>query len=396
VPGPYPLPTLAATVTPAGITAPAYSDILASLQASFQAIYGSDAVIDPSSQDGQLLALIALAISDANDAAIACYSSYSPTTAQGVSLSSLVSINGITRQTPTNSTAVGNVVGVAGTVINGGVVSDSNGNLWNLPASVVIPTGGSIAVTVTAQQPGAISAPSGTINVIQTPTYGWQSFVSTVAATPGAPVETDAALRLRQQQSVSLPALTPLQSIAAAIAQIAGVSRSTVYENQGATTDANGVPSHSIAVVTQGGTASVIAQTIEATKAPGTGTYGTTSLTVLDPSGIPINIQWSPLISTTVYVVVTIKALPGYVATTGSAIQAALVAYINALAIGQKVPASWLEAAASLIGSTVQTTFEITSLTLGTAPAPGGTADIPIAFNAAAVATTSTISVVVT
>ena len=173
-----PLSTLAATVGPAGISAPTYADILESLQESFQGIYGSDAYIAPDSQDGQLLALIAAAINDANQMAIKVYQSFSPTYAQGAGLSSLVKINGITRDIPTNSMATGNVVGTPGTIVAGGVVSDANGNLWNVPTTT-IPGGGSISVTVTAQQPGAIVAAAGTINKITTPILGWTSFLST-------------------------------------------------------------------------------------------------------------------------------------------------------------------------------------------------------------------------
>ena len=55
----YPLPTLACTIDATGISSPAYSDIFASLQASFQALYGSDSYIDDDSEDGQMLAIFA-------------------------------------------------------------------------------------------------------------------------------------------------------------------------------------------------------------------------------------------------------------------------------------------------------------------------------------------------
>jgi hypothetical protein len=79
----YPLPTLAATVTDAGISAPPYADILLSLQASYRSIFGSDIYIDADSQDGQWLAIIAAAVNDCNAATIAAYNSRSPATAQG-------------------------------------------------------------------------------------------------------------------------------------------------------------------------------------------------------------------------------------------------------------------------------------------------------------------------
>ena len=95
--GQYPLSTLGCTIRSVGISAPAYSDILASLTASAQSIFGSDIYLAPDSQDGELLAIFAKAIQDTNNATIAAYQAYSPTYAQGTGLSSVIKINGIAR-----------------------------------------------------------------------------------------------------------------------------------------------------------------------------------------------------------------------------------------------------------------------------------------------------------
>ena len=394
--GPYPLATLGPTITSTGISIPAYSDIYASLQASFQAIYGADAYISPDGQDGQWIAILAKGYADQNNSIVALYNSFSPSFAQGAELSSLVRINGLTRLIATNSTAVGNVVGNAGTVVSNGIVKDSNGNLWNLPPSVTIPLSGTVAVTVTAQNVGSIIALAGTINQIYTPQLGWASFVSTSDATTGAPVESDAALRIRQALSVALPATSPLQSITAAIAAISGVTRSTVYENNTATTDANGVPSHTISVIVQGGDINVVAQTIEQTKSLGTGTFGTTNVTVTDPSGLPIVINFFELALTDIYVSVTVKALPTWSGSTATAIQNAVSAFINSLPIGGEVYNSQLYPAAQLDSASGGLTYYITSLYNGTAPSPGAPTNIPIAFNAAANCLPAHVTVTVT
>jgi uncharacterized phage protein gp47/JayE len=394
--GPYPLATLGPTITSAGITIPSYADVLASLQASFQAIYGSDAYISADSQDGQLLAVFAKAISDQNNQIVAVYQAYAPAYAQGAELSSLVRINGISRLVASYSTAVGTVVGNVGTVITNGVVRDTNGNLWNLPSSVTIPTGGSATITVTCQTLGAVVALSGTINQIFNPQLGWASFVNTSDAALGQPVETDAALRQRQALSVALPALTPLESISGAIAAVPNVTRSFVYENDTAVTDANGVPSHSISVIVEGGDVTAVATAIETLKSPGTGTYGTTSVVVTDPTGLPVTINFFELDNIEIYVNITIKALPNYVATTAAAISTAVAAFINSLAIGGEVYYSQLYPAAQLDSAGVGATFYITALTVGTAPSPTGVVNIPIAFNAAAISDITKVLVTVT
>lgn len=331
----YPLSTLACTITSTGISAPAYSDILASLQASFQSIYGSDIYIEADSQDGQWLATLAQMINDGNQADITVYNGYSPAYAQGAALSSQVKINGLRRDSSSNSSAVVNVGGTVGTVITSGVAQDSNQNLWSLPASVTIPSAGTIAVTATAQQTGAITAIAGAISKIYNPQPGWQSVSNPSPATPGDPIETDAQLRQRQSASTSLPAQTPLQAIIANVAQTPGIGRYAIYENSTKTTDGNGIPGNSIAVVAEGGIISTIAQTIEAKKSPGTGTYGTTSQIVTDPAGVPITINFFEMTEVAIMVQITVVPLAGYVSTTKTTINGAVVEYLSTFAVGQ-------------------------------------------------------------
>lgn len=378
----YPLPTLAAVVTSAGISAPQYSDIYASLQASFQGIFGADAYVAPDSQDGQLLAIIASAINDANTMAIAVYNSFSPTYAQGAALSSNVKINGLRRQVPTFSTAVGDVIGVVGTAILNGVARDENGALWNLPASVTIPDAGVISVTVTAQEVGAIPAPSGSINAISTPTLGWQSFTSTSDAVPGAPVESDAALRQRQAASTGQSAETPLGSVYGAVANLLGVTALRVYENTGSATDSDGIPGHSISVVVAGGDAEEIATAIGQKKTPGAGTYGTTSHAYTDPvTGIVYTIHFYAPTLKAIKIHLTLHALAGFVTATEAEIATVVAAYVNSLGIGTDVQFTRLYAPAYLNGASDNVTYEVTGMTIAIGVGTPGTADLVIAFN---------------
>jgi uncharacterized phage protein gp47/JayE len=390
--GPFPLATLAAQVTSTGISKPSYADVLASLTASFQAIFGSNVYLSPDSQDGQWLALLAKAFDDMNNQLIALYNSISPAVAQGVELSSLVKLNGLQRKSATFSTAPGNVVGTAGTVISGGVVADANGNLWNLPATVTIPVAGTVPVTVTAQQPGAIAAALGTINRINSPQLGWQSFSSTSDATLGQPIETDAALRKRQAAAVALPANSTLDGLLTALLALPGVTRCAIYENTSLVVDANGLPSKSISVVIEGGVLASVASTIGQKKGPGSATYGTTSLTYVDPiTGIVYTINFFVLALTAVSVVVTGSKLSGWASTNAADIQAAISAYITGLGIGKSVQYSRVWAPAYLGGIAEGLTYQITALTLN-----AGTVDIVIPFNQAAKCAVADVTVNIT
>lgn len=397
----YPLATLGPTVTRTGITAPAYADILASLQFSFYGIYGSDAVLTSDSQDGEFLAIMASAINDSNNAVIAAYNSFSPVTAQGVALSSNVKINGLQREVATNSQIVQTVAGTAGTIITNGIVGDDlNLNTqWALPAKVTIPDSGTIDVTAISTTQGSTAAAEGTLTNILTPTRGWQSTTNANAATPGAPVESDATLRQRQSISTALPALSVFDGILAAVANIPGVERYFGYENATGSTDGNGIPAHSICIVVEGGDTIDIAQTILDKKTPGTGTYGGTSEVVFDQYGIASTINFDVLTLTTIYVSITITALANYLSSTAPLIQQAVAAYVSGLQVGEKVYYSRLFSPANLNGTSavvatglsqaqldaLSSTFDITALTVGTSPSPGGTSDVAIAFNAAAV-----------
>jgi uncharacterized phage protein gp47/JayE len=401
MPGPYPLATLAPVITQAGITAPSFADILASKIASYQQIYGADVSLDPSTQDGQAIAIEALGVYNNNQAIVANYLSYSPTYAQGAQLSSMVKINGLQRQAASSSTVPVSVVGQAGTRIAAGMFQDEFGNDWTLPPNVLIPNAGDITVTATCQVPGAVilaegettTPPSGTLTIL-TPQQGLQSITTTAAALPGEPVETDALLRQRQSISTGLPAQTPAQSILAAVANSAGVGRYAIYENDTGSTNGLGIPRNSISLVVEGGNATTIAQIIQAKKIPGGGTYGTTSVVVLDPSGIPVTIDFYFATEVQIYFTVTINPLGGYSANTGALIVAAIAAYIATLPLGSNVEYNKLYAAGNLSGTAalavsgqsqgqldvLSSTYEITALTVGTAPAPVGTVDIPLLF----------------
>lgn len=384
--------TTAPTVDATGIHAPTYADVLAFLQTQFRAIYGADTYLEADSQDGQFLAIIAAAINDTNTATVQLYNSFSPAKGIGVALSSNVKINGIKRAKASASTVDLRIVGQAGTTIVNGIAKDANQQQWALPATVVIPPAGEVTITASSTQQGAVSAPAGTITQIGTPTLGWQSVTNPAAATPGAPVESDAALRVRQAVSVALPSRTVLEGTVGAVASIAGVARYRAYENDTNATDANGIPSHSISLVVDGGDAMAIANAIKAKKTPGTGTYGTTTEIVTDIYGIAHPIHFFRPTAALITATITIKALSGYTTMTGNQIKQAVVSYVNSVEIGGGLSGSveWgdaITAANSVGGGTV---YKLVSLTLS-GPGGPGAPDVPLAFNAAAATTPAAI-----
>lgn len=389
--------TTAPTISSTGISAPSYADVLAFLQSQFQSIYGADVYLDPDSQDGQFLAIVASAINDANAVAIQIYQSMSPATAQGAALSNNVMLNGISRAVASFSTVDVLITGQAGTTITNGIVQDSNSNQWALPASVVIPPSGQITVTATCTSIGQIDAPAGSVTVIKTPTLGWQSVTNAADAAIGEPVESDADLRFRQTVSTAIPSLTVLDGIVGAVASISGVDRLRAYENDTDTTDGNGIPSHSIALVVDGGDATAVANAIATKKTPGAGTFGTTSVTVTDIYGRPIVIKFYRPTTQAITVAISLKALSGYSTAVGQAVQQAVSDYINAVDIGGGASGTveWADAITAANSVPNSNTFKLTALTL-TGPGGAGVPDVPLAFNQVSTCTPAAVALAVT
>ncbi|EFT8881611.1 hypothetical protein HVA81_005109 [Salmonella enterica] len=377
---------LSATVTAEGISAPDYQTILDTLTSYFQQIYGSDAYLEPDSKDGQMVALVALAIHDANNTAIAVYNCFSPATGYGAALTSNVKINGIARKGTTNSTVDLLLTGTAGTTITNGTVKDTNNVIWRLPDSVVIGVDGTVTATAICSKSGAVAAPAGAITTINTPTRGWTSVTNPAAATVGAPAETDAELRIRQGQSVAIPSITPFEGVDGAIANIAGVTRHKLYENDTGKTDGNGLPPHSISAIVDGGDVTEIARTIRGNKGQGVRTWGKTSVTVPDKYGNPHIISFSRPTDVPVYGKITLKVFAGYTSQIGVQIQQAVADYINRLMIGDQVLLSRIYSPANLgvVSGGNARYYDIQELLIGKSPEAVAAANINIAYDESA------------
>jgi len=389
-----PVPTIDAT----GLHVPDFTDVLAYFKTGYQSIYGSDVYLENDSQDGQLISLFALAVDDMNSAIEAAYNSYSPSTAQGAGLSSVVKINGITRHVPTNSSVDLYLVGVAGTTITNGFATGADSNQWILPSSVSIGSTGDVTVTSTASEPGDLRADPGTITGIGTPTLGWQTVTNLTAATPGAPLETDAALRPRQTKSTMLPSQTVLDGIQGELLALSGVQRVRCYEND---TDApvtysppsTPFPPHSISCVIDGGTDTDIANTIAIKKTPGAYTNGTTAISWTSPYGIPETIRFSrPRIVNITYMV-SLNAKAGFTTIIQQRIAQSLADWTNGLLIGETL--EWIESlvpAQLYLNEPDSDTYEITSLTVGVVGGTLAQNDIIMAFDQAAACATTDIN----
>lgn len=376
-----------------GLHLPTFVDIQDNLVAQAKSIFGQDIYLDNDSQDMQYIAAISKAIYDTMQMGALAVNNQSPQTAVGTPLDSLVKLNGLQRLAATYSTVQVTCIGTPGTVIAAGIVQDTAGYKWDLPAKSVIPDSGVLSCTATCETVGAIVADIGSIQTIITPQYGWDSVSNAAAAVAGVPTETDTQLRKRQSVSVQLPSQTPLNATLAAINAVDGVTRSRLYENQTDSTDSNGIPSHSVAAVVEGGDDDSVAQAVATSKTMGCGTYGSTSITLPTQFSIGGSTQFSRPTYTPVDVAVTVVILPsGYTQAVQDQATQNIKDYLNTLAIGTSVQASSLYyPALSAMADQRVPSFRIDSLTVSTG---GGAAsgNLAVPWNGVAQAGTVTIT----
>lgn len=378
-------------VDAAGLHIPTYIDIRDDLIAQFRQIYGDDLYLEDDSQDYQMISAFALKTYDTMQLLQIVWNNHSPKTAVGTALSSLVKLNGIARKAASYSTCVLTLTGTPGTVIAAGTVKDDSGNIWDLPSNTTL-TGETTDVTAQCETLGAVEATIGTITKINTPQAGWTAVTNAVAAVVGKPVEIDADLRERQSVSVAIPSQNMVDSTIAGIAAIDGVKRYKVYDNDTNVTDSNGIPGHTMAAVVEGGLDADVAAQIYLRKGPGGGTYGTSSATYINSTGLPNVIKFSRPTYTSIDVTVTVTAGNGYTSAILDTITENIKSYINALDIGMNVSSTGiLTAITAAIDNPAAPSFSLASITLNETGQTPGIVDVPIAWNA--VASVGTISV---
>ena len=328
------------TIDSTGIHQPTLADCLAYLNTGFQGVWGQDIYIDPDSQDGQQIGIFASAYDDMNSMAVAVYGSFRPDNAQGAALSSLVKINGVRRDVPTNSTVSLAITGTVGTIINNGVVADLNNNTWALPAQVIIPPSGTITVAATCETSGEIIAEANTIIKIATPVGGWQTVNNPTAAAVGEPVENDGQLRIRRDVSTELPSRSNPTGIEGGMLALPGVTACKVWENDTNVTDEHGIPPHSVAVVVLGGNDDDIVALLAAKKGDGCGTYGTSQMDLYDPYGVKHTYYYSRPNQILITGIITIRPTQSYSSDVLTNIQTNLANWVTALGIGDSFAAT--------------------------------------------------------
>ena len=306
-------------ITSTGLTTKSQADLLSDLTTAFQTIYGSDINLDSDSPDGQMINIFIQAAIDNLDLLTDIYNSMNPDTAIGAALDQRVAMNGLIRQGGTFTVTPITIIfsqactlyGLDQTNVSVYTIQDSSGNNWQLQNTINIPAAGTYILSFQAANPGAVTT---IINTITTPVsivLGVSSVNNpSTYTTLGTNEESDATLRLRRTKSVSLVSTGYQSSLVAALQNISGVTSAFVYENNSSSTNADGVPGHSIWVVMGGSGASTdIANAIYSKRSAGCGMWGAQSANVVQTDGTNFRVYWDVVTYENLYIKVYLTSL---------------------------------------------------------------------------------------
>lgn len=309
------------SIGPTGLEVATRDELKAQYDADFQAIYGVDINLDQDSPDGQMIGIFIQAVLDLEDLLVQIYNMFDPDNAVGVVLDQRVAINGIQRQAGTYTltpitivtSQACNLYGLDQSVEPVYTVQDNAGNKWLLQTTQTISGAGTTVATFRAEFPGANLTIPNTITIPVTIVLGVVSVNNpTLYTTLGQNEESDAALKVRRQKSVSLASQGYLAGLLAALENINGVTSAFVYENNTSSTDGDGVPGHSIWVIVSGtATDAEIANAIYTKRNAGCGMKGSTTYTVTQVDGSPFIVRWDVVLPENLFIVFTATSIDG-------------------------------------------------------------------------------------
>ncbi len=287
-----------------GLTVKTRTEIVTDLETMFRAIYGSDINLDQNSPDGQLIGILAQQAVDIRELLVLVYNSFNPDRAIGTQLDERVTINNIQRRGGTFTVTpitlvIASTVTLQGLDANyndvnatGYTVSDNSGNQFILVDSETF-AAGTYSRNFRAKNLGLVETAVNTITNPITRVLGVTSVNNPSGVLEvGQNEETDAQLRLRRQYSVSISSLGYLNGLLGALLNLDGVSDGKVYENVTNTTDADGIPAHSIWAVVEGGANTDIANTIYEKKSAGSGMRGAVEVDIATASGNILTVKF--------------------------------------------------------------------------------------------------------
>jgi hypothetical protein len=383
-------------VTLTGFSKKTYTDIRDAIITAIRAVPGLSRVnLARDSYMGGAVVAVANVVSEVWDVAAGVYASFDPDSAQGRALDNLAAIVGVYRKAATPTLVTATCTLTAGTYPIGVLTASPLGrpDLLFTNRDEVVSGGGAVAgIVFVCAQTGPNAVPTSTLTVISTPYPGWSAVTNPSDGAPGTNVESDAELRQRRLEGPPKGALANLD----------GIEKVFIFENN---TDAivGILPPHSFEAVVYDGsiggtnvTDQAIGDALFLDKPAGIATEGSITVNVVDAVGLPHVVKFSRPTLVNIWLIVELYVDSQWDVVNGPGlVKQALVDFGNArYQVGVNVVQNSLFGPVYTVPG-VDPELGVSTIKLGTAPAPGGTANIIIAPRELASLDTSRISVVV-
>lgn len=287
--------------------------------------------------------------------------SFSPFTAIGAQLSNLAPLMNKRRLPRIYSqvTLQFNADMNGATVPDGTIVSSSLDKTKKFATTqdLVIAPNSSGVVLAEAIEANNFKPTAGTMTVLESGVYGISSVTNPNDGTLGRARETDAQLRFRMLQTSSAASGTP-EGIYTAVSQVDGVTYASVLENFTDTTNAAGMPPHSIMPVVDGGDDNEVALAILETRAAGiqfttssdipAATWESVSV-INSANGQPVMVWFVRPTNTTATIAINISTDSNFPTDGQQRIKDEVVNFVNQWPIGKVLYASRLYTPVNLV-----------------------------------------------
>ena len=367
-------------ITTTGFNRKRLSDIKTEIETALKVAFGDNIDLDAQSGFGQFIGILSEAQSLEWESQELVYNSEYPHLASGVSLSNAVKFNGLTRLKGVKSTVTETLTSAPGTVVASGtrIATSDTGSVFVTLTDATIGGGGTVDVNMESEEVDAIEADAGTLTDIKTPVFGLVSASNALAAIVGRAEETDTELRKRQSETTQASGKNNADSLFGQLKNTTGVIDALVLENKTDTVDSNGIPPHQFECIVESGQPEDIADVVWANTPQGINSHGDESETVVDEQGFNQTVYFTRPIEVPIYIDIEIVTDTDKFPTTGeSDIKENVVDY------GQSNFQISDDVLYSRFFTPINETPGVLSITLtiGTAPAPTGTVNIPIAIN---------------
>lgn len=296
-----------------GLQVSSNTELVSQLTTSFQNIYGNDINVDQNSPDGQMINIFAQGGTDIRELLVQLYNSFDPDNCSGRLLDERCALNNIFRKAGTFTTVLITLVTDRSVTLQGVdanyndpsatgyTIQDNAGNQFVLVNTQTFAAGTHTAL-FRAKEIGSVETSIGTITIPVTIVLGVVSVNNPVAATTGENEETDAELKIRRRQSVSISSSGYLNGILASVLQLDGVTDAAAYENYTNVTDANGTPAHCLWLVVEGGSAADIAEVLYKKKPAGTNMRGDITYNITTVSRQTFTAAWDEPTAAPLYI----------------------------------------------------------------------------------------------